>query len=351
MRMIRSISWARASERLRTAYIAPATIVLVLSIVVAVPAVAQTANPPPAASIDNSTSTDSPATADTDSPSTNADPAYAPVQSLPLDGRFATRPDATAPDSGDVQTSQAAAADKAIGHSLLPHNLSPWGMFLAADIVVKAVMIGLAVASFLVWTIWLGKLVQLWLADRRLRAELDLIRGQASLDTGLSPLTRRHSLARAMLEAATRELKTVASLARTSVHDRIQSRLGEIEAQANRSIRGGMSFLATVGATAPFIGLFGTVWGIMNSFIGISESQTTNLAVVAPGIAEALLATAIGLVAAIPAVILYNQLSHGIAAFKRLTRETKGEVGRILSRQIEHQLHDRPAVKLSTAAE
>lgn len=341
--------WARTSERLRTACIATAAIALVLAIAVAAPASAQTAAPPPAASIDNSTSTDSPATAD--SPSTNADPAYAPVQSLPLDGRFATRPDATAPDSGDVQTSQAAAADKAIGHSLLPHNLSPWGMFLAADIVVKAVMIGLAVASFLVWTIWFGKLVQLWLAGRRLRGELDLIRGQASLDTGLSPLTRRHSLARAMLEAATRELKTVASLARTSVHDRIQSRLGEIEAQANRSIRGGMSFLATVGATAPFIGLFGTVWGIMNSFIGISESQTTNLAVVAPGIAEALLATAIGLVAAIPAVILYNQLSHGIAAFKRLTRETKGEVGRILSRQIEHQLHDRPAVKLSTAAE
>jgi biopolymer transport protein ExbB len=112
-----------------------------------------------------------------------------------------------------------------------------------------------------------------------------------------------------------------------------------------------LSFLATVGATAPFIGLFGTVWGIMNSFIGISKSQTTNLAVVAPGIAEALLATAIGLVAAIPAVILYNQLGHGIASFKRLSRETKGEVGRIVSRQIEWHSAQRAPSHIKLAAE
>lgn len=310
-------------------------VALVLAIVPAHPATAQTADPATVG----------------DGPAVKADPAVAPVQPLPLDGRFAQRPDAAAQDSPEAPGSHTRPASTAIDRSMLPSNLSPWGMFLAADIVVKTVMVGLAAASFLVWTIWLGKLLQLWLARRRLRSELDLIRGQTSLDAGLLPLTRRHSLARAMMEAAAREVQTAASLARTSVHDRVQTRLGEIETEANRSICGGMSFLATVGATAPFIGLFGTVWGIMNSFIGISKSQTTNLAVVAPGIAEALLATAIGLVAAIPAVILYNQLGHGIAAFKRLTRETRGEVGRILSRQIERHAIERPAVKLHSAAE
>ena len=310
---------------------------LVLAIGQTHPAIAQVANPAPAAIADV--------------PSTKADPAFAPVQTLPLDGRFATMPNAAAQDRPDSQDTQTKPASAAVDRSMLPHNLSPWGMFLAADIVVKAVMVGLAAASFLVWSIWIAKLLQLWFARRRLHGELDLMRGQTSLDAGLAPLTRRHSLARAMLDAARRELQTATNLARTSVQDRVQSRLGEIETEANRSIRGGMSFLATVGATAPFIGLFGTVWGIMNSFIGISKSQTTNLAVVAPGIAEALLATAIGLVAAIPAVILYNQLGHGIAGFKRLTRETKGEVGRILSRQIERQTVERPAVKLHMAAE
>jgi len=154
-----------------------------------------------------------------------------------------------------------------------------------------------------------------------------------------------------MLASADAELQSAASLSGTSAEVRIATRLSEIEAQVNRSIRGGMSFLATVAATAPFIGLFGTVWGIMNSFIGISKVQTTNLAVVAPGIAEALLATAVGLVAAIPAVILYNQLGQNIAAFKRLTKEARGEVARIVSRQIEHDVLKPHPVRLNVAAE
>jgi biopolymer transport protein ExbB len=102
-----------------------------------------------------------------------------------------------------------------------------------------------------------------------------------------------------------------------------------------RSVRHGMGVLATIGATAPFVGLFGTVWGIMNSFIGISKSQTTNLAVVAPGIAEALLATACGLVAAIPAVIVYNHLSRSTKSYLELVSRASGATGRLLSRDLD----------------
>ena len=244
-----------------------------------------------------------------------------------------------------------AAAQTSLSQATLPHDLSPWGMFLAADMVVKSIMVGLVAASFLVWTLWLGKLVQLFVARRRLSGELSQISGQTTLEGAVRGLTSKHSLARGMLDAAQRELQTAVSFTGVEASQRVASRLGEIEIETNRSIRGGMSFLATVGATAPFIGLFGTVWGIMNSFIGISKTQTTNLAVVAPGIAEALLATAIGLVAAIPAVIIYNNLAQAITAFKRLTRETKGEVGRIVSRQIETRTVDRPAARLHVAAE
>ena len=124
--------------------------------------------------------------------------------------------------------------------------------------------------------------------------------------------------------------------------ERVASRLSGLDAALTRRMRRGMGLLATIGSTAPFVGLFGTVWGIMNSFIGISKSQTTNLAVVAPGIAEALLATGIGLVAAIPAVILYNQLSRSIAIYRALVRETSDEVERLVSRDIDRRLANWP---------
>jgi biopolymer transport protein ExbB len=210
-------------------------------------------------------------------------------------------------------------------------------MFLAADIVVKAVMVGLALASFLVWTIWLAKLVQLALGRRRLTGDLRSIAAKPTIAAAAASVHKKNSLALAMLEVAAREKQTSGGALQPTSADRIHSRLTEIELQVSRQIRGGMSFLATVAATGPFIGLFGTVWGIMNSFIGISKAQTTNLAVVAPGIAEALLATAIGLVAAIPAVILYNNLGKNVGTFKRLTRETRGEVERIVSREMDGQ--------------
>src|SRR5207342_2806075 len=121
--------------------------------------------------------------------------------------------------------------------------------------------------------------------------------------------------------------------------ERIASRLERIEAAGARSISRGTGVLATIGATAPFVGLFGTVWGIMNSFIGISKSHTTNLAVVAPGIAEALLATALGLAAAIPAVFIYNLFARQITNYRALIGDASAEVLRLVSRDLE-----RPAV-------
>ena len=238
-----------------------------------------------------------------------------------------------------------------VSHRELPSELSPWGMFMGADIVVKAVMVGLAAASFLVWTVWLAKWAQLWLGRRRLRLDIAAISGQASIDAAGAALPNRPSLALEMLTSARAEREASGGALQPATLQRISSHLVDIELKVARDVRGGMSFLATVGATGPFIGLFGTVWGIMNSFIGISKSQTTNLAVVAPGIAEALLATAIGLVAAIPAVILYNNLGKGIGGFRRLARETRGEVERIVSRDMERQAPARKFPSLAAAAE
>jgi biopolymer transport protein ExbB len=126
------------------------------------------------------------------------------------------------------------------------------------------------------------------------------------------------------------------------IQDRIASRLKRIEARLARRMAAGTGVLATIGATAPFVGLFGTVWGIMNSFIGISNMQTTNLAVVAPGIAEALLATAAGLIAAIPAVVIYNLFARGIAAYRASLTDLGTAVERLVSRELDH---DRPLAR------
>jgi biopolymer transport protein ExbB len=122
---------------------------------------------------------------------------------------------------------------------------------------------------------------------------------------------------------------------------RVSSHLARIEAAAARRMGFGVGVLATIGATAPFVGLFGTVWGIMNAFIGISQAHTTNLAVVAPGIAEALLATALGLVAAIPAVVMYNFFSRWIAGYRALHADASAEILRIVSRDLDRGAFDR----------
>jgi biopolymer transport protein ExbB len=187
--------------------------------------------------------------------------------------------------------------------------------------------------------VWLAKLVELWLGRRALRAGLTEIRERRSLQDAEASLGNRRRLTLAFLYTARSELALADNVVQPAgLKERVATRLAEIESAAARAMRGGMGLMASVGATAPFVGLFGTVWGIMNSFIGISKAQTTNLAIVAPGIAEALLATAMGLVAAIPAVILYNQLSRSIAGYRALLRENAAEVERILSRELDLRL-------------
>jgi biopolymer transport protein ExbB len=233
----------------------------------------------------------------------------------------------------------------------LPRDLSPWGMFMAADIVVKGVMVGLALASVLTWTIWFAKAIELMSARRSLRAAIGALAQARSWHEAAGAMLERSDSIGALVRAADEELR-LSGEARAGVKERIASRLERIEAAAGRSMIRGTGILATVGATAPFVGLFGTVWGIMNSFIGISKQHTTNLAVVAPGIAEALLATALGLVAAIPAVVMYNMFSRWIAGYRALHADVAAEIMRLISRDLDRGALDRrPAERRRTAAE
>jgi biopolymer transport protein ExbB len=209
-------------------------------------------------------------------------------------------------------------------------------MFLSADIVVKAVMIGLAFASLVTWTAFIAKTIELALVKRKLRAALNAITEATSLAEAQRALGSRRSILSFLLSVAMREARLSAGISSDSgIKERAASSFAEILRAESRRIRLGMGVLATIGATSPFIGLFGTVWGIMNSFIGISKSQTTNLAVVAPGIAEALLATAIGLVAAIPAVIIYNHFSRVTKGYLELVSRASGAAARLLSRDLD----------------
>jgi biopolymer transport protein ExbB len=215
-------------------------------------------------------------------------------------------------------------------------DMSPWTMFLAADILVKAVMISLAFASLITWTILLAKTIQIGVARRRLTAALERISNSRTLAEAQLALGPSPGILGAFLNAAIQELRLSAdTLVEGGIKERVASSLAELTKVEARSVRLGLAVLATIGSTAPFVGLFGTVWGIMNSFIGISKAQTTNLAVVAPGIAEALLATAIGLVAAIPAVMIYNHFSRVTKGYVDLASRASGQVGRLLSRDID----------------
>jgi biopolymer transport protein ExbB len=215
-------------------------------------------------------------------------------------------------------------------------ELSPWSMFLSADILVKAVMIGLAFASLVTWTIFIAKMIELSLIQRKLRAALGTISDARSLAEAQFALGAKHSVLSSLLAAAMREARLSAGISSDAgIKERAASSFAEIVRAEARRIRLGMGLLATIGATSPFVGLFGTVWGIMNSFIGISKSQTTNLAVVAPGIAEALLATAFGLAAAIPAVIIYNHFTRMTKGYLELVGRSSGAAARLLSRDLD----------------
>jgi biopolymer transport protein ExbB len=223
----------------------------------------------------------------------------------------------------------------AVSH--LPAALSPYDMFMQADVVVKTVMIGLFAASLVAWIVLLAKKMEIFGLRRVLRRSLVRIGDCEHLLAARRIVTSRERIASALIDAAIDEMAQTASRGDSEgVKERISIRFGRIEAAALREASRGISLLATIGSTAPFVGLFGTVWGIMNSFIGIAKSQTTNLAVVAPGIAEALLATAIGLVAAIPAVIFYNHLTRCVANYRALLADLVAGVAIRAGRDIAH---------------
>jgi biopolymer transport protein ExbB len=251
-------------------------------------------------------------------------PAQAPVQPAPA-------------AASDVSATPADGVSRPLkSTSVALRELSPWSMFLSADILVKAVMIGLAFASLVTWTIFIAKMIELSLIQRRLRIALGKIGDARSLAEAQFALGANNSVLFALLAAAMREARLSAGISSDAgIKERAASSFAEIVRAEARRIRLGMGVLATIGATSPFVGLFGTVWGIMNSFIGISKSQTTNLAVVAPGIAEALLATAIGLVAAIPAVIIYNHFARVTKGYLELVGRSSGAAGRLLSRDLD----------------
>jgi biopolymer transport protein ExbB len=234
----------------------------------------------------------------------------------------------------------------AIDEALLPRNLSPWGMFMGADIIVKAVMVGLAVASLATWTVWLAKSVELRRKSARALQRTRALEGNIRLAEAAERVGDSRDAVAQLIQACAKEAELSGGIIDDGLQERIALRLERVEAAMSRQIARGTGVLATIGATAPFVGLFGTVWGIMNAFIGISESHTTSLAVVAPGIAEALLATAMGLVAAIPAVVIYNQLVRGIANYRARLGDASAQLMLLVSRQRDHR-----DFRLSRAAE
>lgn len=202
-------------------------------------------------------------------------------------------------------------------------DLSVWGMYQNADNVVKTVMIGLVIASIITWALFFSKGIELLVARRRLKSEAKALAEVKSLDEAVSIASnfKANSVTSLLLnEAVAERTLSAQSTDLAGIKERTGFRLERAIAAISRYMGRGNGYLATIGAISPFVGLFGTVWGIMNSFIGIAHSQTTNLAVVAPGIAEALLATAIGLIAAIPAVVIYN-------IFARMINNYRGQIG------------------------
>jgi biopolymer transport protein ExbB len=259
--------------------------------------------------------------------------AQAPRPAATAAGPAAASPDAPAPATPSQTEAAAQRPDASVQ---LPRDLSPWGMFLAADLVVKAVMIGLAFASVVTWTVWLAKTIELLSARLRARHSAAVLSGSRTLAQAGDALRRSSGAVPEFVRAAELELQLSNEAAdRDGVKERVFSRLERIEASAARRMTRATGVLATIGATAPFVGLFGTVWGIMNSFIGISKAHTTNLAVVAPGIAEALLATALGLVAAIPAVVIYNLFARWISGYRAELGDAAAEVQRLVSRDLD----------------
>jgi biopolymer transport protein ExbB len=218
-------------------------------------------------------------------------------------------------------------------------------MFMDADPVVKVIMIGLALASIFTWTVLVIKSIEFRSLNRTSDAFLESFRGAKSINDinriamteefDGNPLADMAAAAAAEVELSKQAGLQITGDHRDSTLERAHAAVGAVQAQLARRLSGGMQFLASVGSNGPFIGLFGTVYGIMNSFIGIANTNTTNLAVVAPGIAEALLATGLGLFAAIPSVIFYNYFQTRISAYGARTEGFVAELLNAISRQLD----------------
>ena len=297
------------------------------------PAITAPASPSSAPTATAAPATPAP-TATTPSAATPANPA--PVAQQPTPQTPAAQPPAAQP-SVIGQTAK---------NPALPHNLSPWGMFMGADIVVKLVMIGLAFASLVTWTICVAKLLELRHETKRAKKRIKVLGNDISLMEAERDARSGKDAVSKLVQSAAAEAALSDTVNDEGFKERVELRLSRVEAAMSRRISRGTGMLATIGATAPFVGLFGTVWGIMNSFIGISEAHTTNLAVVAPGIAEALLATAMGLIAAIPAVVIYNHLVRMITAYRALLGDATAQVMLLISRD-----QGRRSLRIARAAE
>ena len=299
-RIERSMTYNRQKHRAFVAAIVAAVLVL------PAPVIAQTA---PAATTPSPTvpqaaptrAAPAPSAASSAAPATPAtDPAAAPGAVPPAVDTSATPPAANSPNIA----------------LKLPRDLSPWGMFMAADIVVKAVMVGLAFASVLTWTIWFAKAIELMLARRRMRSAIEKLAHAKSWSEANVRTKGRDVGVAAMLRAADTELRMSADAhSATGIKERIASRLERLEAAAGRQMIRGTGILATIGATAPFVGLFGTVFGIINAFQGMKNAESAGIAAVAGGISEALLTTALGLLVAVPAVWLFNYFTGKVDGF------------------------------------
>lgn len=217
---------------------------------------------------------------------------------------------------------------------MTPISFSPWAMFLQANIVVQIVMIILMFGCLLSWTICIAKSIELFIVHKSLFTEQAKLQKSGKLEA--EQITSKRCIVGTMVMAVLDEYQSSKGITHdlTGLKERIAMTLERVEASEGRRLLKGTGLLATIGATAPFIGLFGTVWGIMNSFTGIVAAKATSLTVVAPGIAEALLATALGLVTAIPAVILYNIFSRHILHCRAHIADLSTLIMRIVSRDV-----------------
>ncbi|AUG52476.1 protein TolQ [Thalassospira marina] len=231
-----------------------------------------------------------------------------------------------------------------LGQSVVAHDMSIWGLFIQAGLVVKVIMIGLLLSSVWVWAIVFEKTFRL----RKLRAQANQFEEAFWSGGSLEDLydriaDRPKDPMAAIFVSAMREWRrsNARGVHGETMRARLQQRLERaMEVTLGREmdrVEKYMTFLASVGSTAPFVGLFGTVWGIMASFQSIAASKNTSLAVVAPGIAEALFATAIGLVAAIPAVVAYNKISSDLNRYGNRLEAFVDEFSSILSRQLDEK--------------